>query len=66
MVSRRRILLGTLGIAGALAIGWSAMPPRQRLRTSQPLHSNPLTEVDRRANRRVSLRVAPLGTPRGS
>ncbi len=34
--------------------------------SSQPLHSNPLTEVDRRANRRVSLRLAPLGTPRGS
>lgn len=39
MVSRRRILLGTLGAAGALVIGWSAMPPRQRLRTSQPLPS---------------------------
>ena len=37
MVSRRRILLGTLGVTGALVLGWSAMPPRQRLRTSQPL-----------------------------
>ncbi|WP_395699596.1 molybdopterin cofactor-binding domain-containing protein [Aquabacterium sp.] len=37
MVSRRRIILGSLGAAGALAIGWSVLPPRQRLRTAQPL-----------------------------
>jgi len=34
--------------------------------SSQPLHSNPSTEAERRDNRRVSLRLAPLGTPRGS
>ena len=33
--------------------------------SSQPLHSRPLTETDQRANRRVSLRLIPLGTPRG-
>ncbi|MBI5260070.1 MAG: xanthine dehydrogenase family protein molybdopterin-binding subunit [Burkholderiales bacterium] len=37
MVSRRRILLGTVGATGALVLGWSLMPPRQRLRTAQPL-----------------------------
>jgi isoquinoline 1-oxidoreductase beta subunit len=41
MLSRRRILLGTLGVTGALVIGWTVMPPRQRLRTSQPLPSRP-------------------------
>lgn len=37
MASRRRFLLGTLGVAGALAVGWSILPPRQRLRTAGPL-----------------------------
>lgn len=35
--TRRKFILGTLGITGALVIGWGLMPPRQRLTTSQPL-----------------------------
>lgn len=35
--TRRKFILGTLGITGALVIGWSLMPPRQRLTTAQPL-----------------------------
>ena len=34
--------------------------------STQPLHNRPMTEADQRANRRVSLRLLPLGTPRGS
>jgi hypothetical protein len=30
-------LLGTAGAAGALVVGWSLLPPRQRLVTAQPL-----------------------------
>ena len=37
---RRRVLLGGLGIAGALVIGWSVLPPRQRLHAKPP-HSLP-------------------------
>ena len=37
MGTRRKFILGTLGVAGALAIGWGVLPPRQRLTTSQPL-----------------------------
>ena len=33
----RRFVLGTLGAVGALAVGWSVLPPRQRLSTSRPL-----------------------------
>ncbi len=29
--SRRRLILGGLGLAGALVVGWSVLPPRQRL-----------------------------------
>jgi len=35
--TRRKFILGTLGVTGALVIGWGLMPPRQRLTTSQPL-----------------------------
>ncbi|WP_151636416.1 xanthine dehydrogenase family protein molybdopterin-binding subunit [Noviherbaspirillum aerium] len=35
--SRRRFLLGGLGVAGALIVGWGVMPPRQRLHMSNPL-----------------------------
>ncbi|NIM40491.1 MAG: molybdopterin-dependent oxidoreductase [Hydrogenophaga sp.] len=35
--TRRKFILGTLGVTGALVIGWSLMPPRQRLTTSRPL-----------------------------
>jgi len=35
--SRRRFILGGLGVAGALIVGWGVMPPRQRLNTSAPL-----------------------------
>jgi isoquinoline 1-oxidoreductase beta subunit len=34
---RRRFLLGSLAASGALVVGWSLMPPRQRLRTASPL-----------------------------
>ena len=37
MSTRRRFLLGTLGAAGALVVGWSVLPPRQRLQTAEPL-----------------------------
>jgi isoquinoline 1-oxidoreductase beta subunit len=37
MPTRRRFLLGTVGAAGALVVGWSLLPPRQRLRTASPL-----------------------------
>jgi isoquinoline 1-oxidoreductase beta subunit len=35
--SRRRFLLGGLGLAGALVVGWGLLPPRQRLNASQRL-----------------------------
>ncbi|MCV0440913.1 MAG: molybdopterin-dependent oxidoreductase [Hydrogenophaga sp.] len=35
--TRRKFILGTLSVTGALVIGWSVLPPRQRLTTSQPL-----------------------------
>jgi isoquinoline 1-oxidoreductase beta subunit len=34
---RRRFLLGGLGIAGALVVGWGVLPPRQRLTGSASL-----------------------------
>jgi isoquinoline 1-oxidoreductase beta subunit len=37
MNTRRRFILGTLGAGGALVIGWSLLPPRQRLTGSRPL-----------------------------
>lgn len=37
MSTRRRFLLGTFAAAGALAVGWSFIPPRQRLVTGTPL-----------------------------
>lgn len=37
MGTRRRFILGTLGSAGALVVGWSVLPPRQRLVGSRPL-----------------------------
>ncbi|HEX2531831.1 MAG TPA: xanthine dehydrogenase family protein molybdopterin-binding subunit [Burkholderiaceae bacterium] len=35
--SRRRFILGGLGLAGALIVGWGVLPPRQRLHGSNPL-----------------------------
>ncbi len=35
--SRRRFIVGGLGVAGALVVGWGVMPPRQRLNLSNPL-----------------------------
>ncbi|HEY8027442.1 MAG TPA: xanthine dehydrogenase family protein molybdopterin-binding subunit [Burkholderiaceae bacterium] len=35
--SRRRFILGGLGVAGALVVGWGVMPPRQRINSSNPL-----------------------------
>ena len=36
-VSRRRFILGGLGLTGALIVGWGVMPPRQRLNGSHAL-----------------------------
>jgi isoquinoline 1-oxidoreductase beta subunit len=36
-ISRRRFLLGGLAAGGVLVVGCGLMPPRQRLRTAQPL-----------------------------
>ena len=45
--SRRRFLLGGLGVAGALIVGWGVMPPRQRLHPANPL---PTTDGEVRLN----------------
>jgi len=37
MPKRRTILLGGAGVIGALVVGWSVLPPRQRLTTAKPL-----------------------------
>jgi isoquinoline 1-oxidoreductase beta subunit len=34
---RRDFVLGTLGVGGALVVGWTLLPPRQRLSTATPL-----------------------------
>ena len=36
-MKRRTLLLGGAGAAGALVLGWSVLPPRQRLMTQHPL-----------------------------
>ena len=36
-MKKRHFVLGGLGTAGALAVGWGVLPPRQRLNTAQPL-----------------------------
>jgi isoquinoline 1-oxidoreductase beta subunit len=41
MGTRRRFILGTLGAATALVVGWSVLPPRQRLTTAQPRPAGP-------------------------
>ncbi len=35
--TRRRFILGGLGLTGALVVGWGMMPPRQRLDGTNPL-----------------------------
>jgi len=35
--SRRRFIVGGLGVAGALVVGWTLLPPRQRLHASLPV-----------------------------
>lgn len=35
--ARRRFILGGLGVAGALIVGWGVTPPRQRIDGSHPL-----------------------------
>ena len=35
--SRRRFILGGLGVTGALIVGWGVLPPRQRLIGASPL-----------------------------
>ena len=37
MPRRRHFILGTVAAVGAVVVGWSVLPPRQRLATSQPL-----------------------------
>ncbi len=39
--TRRKFILGSLGGIGALVVGWSVMPPRQRLTTGSPLPTSP-------------------------
>ncbi len=41
MVSRRGFVLGTMAVGGALVVGWSLVPPRQRLRGAKPLPAAP-------------------------
>jgi isoquinoline 1-oxidoreductase beta subunit len=36
-MKKRLFLLGTLGVTGALVVGWGLVPPRQRLSARQPL-----------------------------
>ena len=38
--SRRRFILGGLGVMGALVVGWGMLPPRQRLYGASPLFSD--------------------------
>jgi hypothetical protein len=40
-LKRRHFVLGSVGAAGALAIGWSALPQRRRLNPSTPLAAAP-------------------------
>ena len=47
MTTRRRFVLCTLAAGSALVIGWSALPPRQRLERSTPL---PLAEGEHAFN----------------
>jgi isoquinoline 1-oxidoreductase beta subunit len=39
--TRRKFILGTLAATGALVLGWSVLPPRQRLTTTEPLPVGP-------------------------
>lgn len=41
MVTRRTVLLGSAGVVGALMVGWTALPPKPRLVTSDPLPVSP-------------------------
>ena len=41
MGTRRRFILGTTAVAGALTVGWGLLPPRQRLSTAKPLPTAP-------------------------
>ena len=41
--SRRRWLIGGLSLAGALVVGWSLVPPRQRLHAAPPEGLSPQT-----------------------
>ena len=50
--SRRRFLLGGLGLTGALIVGWGIMPPRQRLHPDNPL---PVAEGEVRLNGWIKL-----------
>ncbi|MBC7938937.1 MAG: molybdopterin-dependent oxidoreductase, partial [Chitinophagaceae bacterium] len=40
-MKRRRLVLGSLGTVTALTVGWSLLPPRQRLNTAIPLPAGP-------------------------
>jgi isoquinoline 1-oxidoreductase subunit beta len=41
MATRRRFILGTVGVVGTLVVGWALLPPRQRLTGRQPLPAGP-------------------------
>lgn len=40
-VKRRTFIFATLAASAAVVVGWGMLPPRQRLRTSQPLPGSP-------------------------
>lgn len=40
-IKRRHFLIGTAGTAGALLVGWLALPPRARLSAARPLAVSP-------------------------
>ena len=40
-MKKRHFILGGLGAAGALVVGWGLLPPRQRLTTAKPLATAP-------------------------
>ncbi|TXH68472.1 MAG: xanthine dehydrogenase family protein molybdopterin-binding subunit [Thiothrix sp.] len=40
-MKRRHFLLGGVGAIGALLVGWSALPPKQRLQATEPLENMP-------------------------
>ena len=61
MVKRRTWLLGGVGAAGALVLGWSLLPPRQRLGQRRRVHeahrSAAFDAIDQQCGKRLGLRL---------